>query len=793
MAANEQEERFITSSEILLKKGTRDAGQIPDGDIENLERAFIAYRAIVALLFNFVQSGHPGGSISAGRIMLNIILGKNARIDITDLDRPDSDIIGMAAGHKALGLYSFLGLLFDIVKLKDKKLYDSIARKIRFPEDLLGFRKNPATVLPLMKKFNSRRLDGHPTPETPGVVLATGASGVGFGAFGGYAFAKKEYYEDPPIINIIEGEGGMTPGRVHENLAHFWALNIWNLISHIDWNNASIDADNVCSDDKSSSKGQYVNWTPYGLGLLHGHNVVYAENGSSNEHIKAAQDYAHSVFVLKHSAPNMIVYRTTKGEGYLVGRKSHGAGHKTDSPEYFKVQEVFEKAFNTKFVKIPISPVTPEIREEYFYKNLLVIEEALRSDGKFLDFAFNALISRRDALNSAARKPSSKGVADISLIVSKSAKNKTTVSPLLDEKNPPEEVVSRPGSSITLRESLGKTLHYLNKISKGGLYGFAADLVGSTSLNLMCEDFQKKGFYSCDVNPYARIIPTGICEDGGSSLITGISATGHYIGVGSSYATFMSPMSFTAARLFTIAYQAKHGGENMAPVILINAHAGLKTGEDGPTHACPQTLSIWKSFGKLNWKVITLTPWDANEIWPLIIASLKKRPAVIVPYVTRPPEVVVDRHALGFPEADKTTDGIYYIRRAKKSSATVIYQGAEVGVELPKVVSALDKEKIDINILYISSPELFSYLPPSKQESILSHKMKQNSMAITGFTIDTMYEYILTEEGRAHSLHPFKKGIFLGSGPGEEVLKQAGLDAKSQVAAIKKFISRRKK
>ena len=123
-------------------------------------------------------------------------------------------------------------------------------------------------------------------------------------------------------------------------------------------------------------------------------------------------------------------------------------------------------------------------------------------------------------------------------------------------------------------------------------YGFAADLVGSTSLNLMCDDFQKKGFLSCD-NPFAKIIPTGICEDGGSSLISGISATGHYIGVGSSYATFMGPMSFTAARLFCIAFQAKRG-KDMAPVILINAHAGLKTGEDGPTHACPQTLSLWK-------------------------------------------------------------------------------------------------------------------------------------------------------------------------------------------------------
>jgi transketolase len=226
----------------------------------------------------------------------------------------------------------------------------------------------------------------------------------------------------------------------------------------------------------------------------------------------------------------------------------------------------------------------------------------------------------------------------------------------------------------------------------------------------------------------------------------------------------------------------------MSPMILVNAHAGLKTGEDGPTHACPQTLSFWKSFSKLQWKVITLTPWDPNEIWPLMAAALNSKPAVILPYVTRPSEPVVDRAKIGFPDVSVSAEGIYCVHRAKKSKATVIYQGAEVGVELPTVVSELEKEKIDVNILYVSSSELFSYLSEKKRSEILPEELKNNAMAVTGFTLDTMYEYLLTEKGRDFSLHPFKKGIFLGSGPGGEVLKQAGLDVKSQVEAIKKFV-----
>lgn len=767
------ENNLIKSSNLLIDREKMNLISMTEEEAQIMERLFIVYRSIVIMLFNYVQSGHPGGSISAGRIVLNILLNDNSMFDISDLNRKDSDVIGFAAGHKALGLYSFLGLIFEIVKLKDKKLYDSTVNKLRF-EDLLGFRKNPATVLPLMKKFNSRRLDGHPTPETPGVVLATGASGVGFGAFGGYAFAKKEYYDNPPIINIVEGEGGMTPGRVHENLAHFWASKIWNLIVHVDWNNASIDSDNVCSDPDCETEGQYVNWTPYQLGLLHGFNTVYVEDGKNNNQIKLSQDYIFNNAIVKKDNPSMIVYRTIKGECYMEGRKSHGAGYKCESEEYFKAQEYFENLYNTKFIKSP-SDLSLEVKEEYLYKNLYVIEESLNSDVKLLDFVFNKLISSRDRLNNSKRTKKSNS-ADLTILSKKD---------FVEAKKIPEKIYAKPGSSITLREVLGKTISYLNHITKGGFYGFAADLVGSTSLNLMCNGFSE-GFISAK-NPMAKILPTGICEDGGSSLITGISATGHYIGVGSSYATFMGPMSFTAARLYTIAFQTKHG-KDMSPVILVNAHAGLKTGEDGPTHACPQTLSMWKSFGKLKWKVITLTPWDPNEIWPLVVTALKHNPAIIIPFVTRPAELVVDREKLNFPKVIETINGIYYIKKSKKSKKAVIYQGAEVGAELPEVVEMLNKEKIDINILYISSSELFSYLPKKKQDEILPLVLKQNSIAITGFTIDTMYEYVISQKGREMSLHAFNKNIFLGSGPGSEVLKQAGLDAKSQIKAIKNFV-----
>ncbi len=64
-------------------------------------------------------------------------------------------------------------------------------------------------------------------------------------------------------------------------------------------------------------------------------------------------------------------------------------------------------------------------------------------------------------------------------------------------------------------------------------------------------------------------------------------------------------------------------------------------------------------------------------------------------------------------------------------------------------------------------------------------------MGITGFTLPTMYRWVRSDLGRAHSLHPFRKGHFLGSGQGAMVLAEAGLDGASQAKAIAAYVAAR--
>ncbi len=80
------------------------------------------YRSLCALLFNYVPtSGHPGGSISSGRMVFGIVFDA-MDYDISNPDREDADIISYAAGHKALGLYSMWALRNEIIRIGASEL-----------------------------------------------------------------------------------------------------------------------------------------------------------------------------------------------------------------------------------------------------------------------------------------------------------------------------------------------------------------------------------------------------------------------------------------------------------------------------------------------------------------------------------------------------------------------------------------------------------------------------------------------------------------------------------------------
>jgi transketolase len=285
----------------------------------------------------------------------------------------------------------------------------------------------------------------------------------------------------------------------------------------------------------------------------------------------------------------------------------------------------------------------------------------------------------------------------------------------------------------------------------------------------------------------------GICEDAMSGILAGLSTFGRHIGVGSSYGAFLAALGHVAARLHAIGNQARQAvrREPYKPFILVCAHAGVKTGEDGPTHADPQALQLFQGNFPLG-TMITLTPWDPQELWPLVSAALAKRPAVVAPFVTRPSEKVIDRKALGLAPATAAAAGVYRLRSAQgKRDGTLVLQGSDAGYAFVEQALPLLTEKgIDLDVYYVASAELFDLLPAAEKEKLFPEAAAQEAMGITGFTLPTMERWICSGRGRRHTLHPFREGRFLGSGTAEKVQEEAGLDGESQFKAILRYLEK---
>ena len=751
---------------------------LSDTDQKQLEKLDVLYRALCAVLYNFVpNSGHPGGSISSGRIV-ETLLYHLMKYELANPLREDADILSYAAGHKALGLYAWWALRNECVRAARPELLAKELRDQLRLEDLLGFRHNKVQKTALFEKFHSKALGGHPEPSTPFVRTSTGASGVGDTSAVGLAVAAADTYgENGPVIHILEGEGGLTAGRVNEALACAATAQLKNVVFHIDWNEASIESNRVTADGENP--GDYVQWTPMELFRIHDFNVIFVPNGHDFKQVYAAQKAA---LAQANHQPTAIVYRTVKGWKYgIEGKASHGSGHKFCSPEFYKALAEAEQLFGVSFPRFE-GEKNAETIEANYWAVLETFRHILEKEKDLSAYIAGCIGKRKEELTAAQRKVRT-GLGDVQKIYTAFSAEKV-----------PAEFTFVPGEKYTTRGVLADVLAYLNKQTNGTIFAASADLYGSTNAGKIAKDFPK-GFYNALSNPLSREIAVGgICEDGLSGVCSGISSFGRHIGVASSYAAFL-PFFHVAARLHAIGYQtAREIGAQPNTLILFNGHAGLPTGEDGPTHADPQALQLVQdNFPK--GASISLTPMEVDEIWPLVIHGLHLRPAVLNAFVIRPSDVYLDRQMLGLAPAIEAVKGVYYMHQPQGEPEGVIFvQGAGAGrIFATEVLPKLKAENTKVAVIYITSRELFEALPKQEQDQLVPPQWKQIAMGITDFTLPTLDCWLHSDAGRACTLYPHKQGGFLGSGSAQKVYEEAGLDGPGQLRAVKEYLALRKK
>jgi transketolase len=232
-------------------------------------------------------------------------------------------------------------------------------------------------------------------------------------------------------------------------------------------------------------------------------------------------------------------------------------------------------------------------------------------------------------------------------------------------------------------------------------------------------------------------------------------------------------------------------GQSYKTWIMVNAHAGVKTGEDGPTHADPQALQLLQECFPSR-VMITLTPWDPREIWPLLVYSLQLRPAILAPFVTRPADLIVDRDLLRLPPPETAIQGVYRMRKADDRlndyHGTIVLQGNGVATTFVNdVLPVLDREGWNLNVFYVTSAELFQLLSKQEQDSIFPEELAWEAVGITDFTLPTLYRWVRSNNGMQRSLHSFRDGHYLGSGSASKVLEEAGIHAEGQLGMIRAY------
>lgn len=193
---------FFRNEDFAVRQGILKLLAIKDSDIRllTLEQSRDA-----------VDKGlHAGGAFSSIISLVALFYGGFIHLDIEDPTRRGQDIFTLSKGHAVAALASIYAELgyFDRKTLKNSRSFASI-------------------------------LNGHPGPILPGVHIATGPMGQGFGVAQGFAIAGQS---SPRFDSYcMTGDGELQEGPIWEAVMYAGQNHLDNLCVLVDRNNGQLD------------------------------------------------------------------------------------------------------------------------------------------------------------------------------------------------------------------------------------------------------------------------------------------------------------------------------------------------------------------------------------------------------------------------------------------------------------------------------------------------------------------------------------------------------------------------
>ena len=739
---------------------------------------------LLDITLNYRQSGHPGGSRSKVHGLVATLLSGVMRWDIRHPEKRFGDRFVLAAGHTIPLVYCTLAIFNEALRMKHAQTGDpryavpNAAARALVWEDLLTFRRRGG-------------LSGH--AEMAGkslfVKFNTGPSGHGSPAAAGEALALKRAGADGVKVFVFEGEGGLTPGAVHETMNSAWALGLDNLYFILDWNDFGIDEHPV----STSVYGTPEDW--FGA---HGWRVFGTAHGSEWGPVTQALVQMTSS-ANPGKAPSVTWLKTQKGRGYLkFDAASHGVPHLQNSTVFWDTKREFAQKYEAAFTNFGgPAPADPAALHAEFAANLQAVIAVLHRDQPLIDYLAERLVTLGECVP----------------VENENMRLGSGPAPFEDERlydfrHYPADLYVAPGTAIANRAALAKWGAWVNAFGARAydrplFIACSADLTESTNLSGFGKPyagFPGYGWYlprAGDSN--GVLLPQEITEFANAGILAGMATVNFasdpekafdgFWGVCSTYAAF-SYLKYGMLRLFS--QLSQDSNLKTGKILYVAGHSGPETAEDSRTHFGIYEPAVMQLFPA--GKVINLHPWEHNEVPVLLAAALRADAPIVVLHLTRPPIVVPDREHLGIPSHFEAARGAYVVRDytpGLPKDGALIVQGTSAMANLLKVLPEIEARGLNVKIVYAASAELFARQPDAYRHQVLSPGDRANATFITTQGRATMHEWANNELALEYALSADWDDRWRTGGTVEETLEEAHLSPAWLLAGIERFVTDR--
>ncbi|OGY88301.1 MAG: hypothetical protein A2319_03895 [Candidatus Kerfeldbacteria bacterium RIFOXYB2_FULL_38_14] len=707
---------------------------LPGVDVEKLSALAKILRGLIFATVEAGQSGHPGGSSAKVEQMLALLVSGRFAFDFLDPKNPGRDRVVWSAGHCTPLLHSTQALVYEALKRKGENFQ---AKDLHAVEamDLLRFRH-----------FDGPQ--GHAESIYPLADLCTGASGHGISGAAGLATLYSSCGLKEMKTYVFMGDAECEEGISYEARNIINTLGLKNLVVFLDRNHFGIDGNT----DEVVITSYADQWRALGWNVIEcdGHNVLAVAHA-----LKKAQEG------FSNGSPAVVLAHCIKGKDYGATENSADSHGKPASHEEY-VEIMKKLGFN-----IPGEQGAVD-------KDIAVVLQALSQD--LVDYLSACL---------AVNKSNLKTAEQLATEMKEALGARPLVSPTAIKRpeNLPTELIFTADKPAATRKATQVFFKWLME-QTAFFYAGSGDLAKSI---LTWDAEQKYGILSRK-NLYGRGLRFGIAEQNMAMMSCALTQDilpGGYqaVSVFSSYGVFTSMMA-NPVRMSLIGNHINP--KNKGFFILLAAHDGLETGEDGPTHQGLYWMSLYNAYPGIK----VYKPLDANETVEMLFYALEKGEPIALS-VARPDTAVFDRTA-GIPAARSAVNGAYVFKPYQengKEKVVLAVCGGQVMANLLEVLEDFTKD-YDVKVLAVTSPELFEDLRknnPEKAQAIFADEERGRVVALHNGWKGFLYPFLLPKDYIDRSI---ATESYYKSGPPQEVYEVAKLTPQDIKQKIQKALNK---